>query len=115
MSLVDADAGPSLAAAFGRRMLAARQNAGTKYRAAARQRQLAFQTPVLTQRPLPFLFSARRQCPASDVIAMPAPPATRATPTPWAKRRPLCSFSTVITTAKPAIHPTFITPTASIT
>ena len=46
MPVVDADAGPGLAAAFGRRMIAEREHAGAEHRAAARQRHFAFQVPV---------------------------------------------------------------------
>src|SRR5262249_58889072 len=44
-ALVDADAGPGLAVAFGRRRLAERQRAGAENRATARQDELAPQTP----------------------------------------------------------------------
>src|SRR6185437_15075140 len=54
-SIIDADARPGLAAVFGRRMIAERQNAGTKDRATARQRHLAFQRPFFAQRFTPEL------------------------------------------------------------
>src|SRR6185437_8660746 len=45
MAIVDANAGPCLAAFFGRRMVAERKHAGAEYRAAARQRHFALQGP----------------------------------------------------------------------
>ena len=56
MPVVDADAGPGLAALFGRRMIAEREHAGAEHRATARQRHLAFQGPRFGQRFTPGFF-----------------------------------------------------------
>ena len=104
MPVVDADAGPGLAAAFGRRMLAERQHAGAEHRAIARQRHLAFQRPRFSQRLAPQLFlilssdSAHRPMRDERDVTMKATPARiSTTPTPCVKRLPVPIFSIVIT------------------
>ena len=53
MALVDMDAGPGLAMAYCRLMLAERDHARAKDRAIARQNEIAFQLPVFRHVSIP--------------------------------------------------------------
>src|SRR5664280_1773045 len=84
--VVDADAGPGLAALFGRRMVAEREHARAEHRATARQRHLAFQRPRFGHwfTPASFVFLAQiartGQWAASAVSTKATPPTINATP-----------------------------------
>src|SRR5262249_12060042 len=119
IAVVDADAGPGLAIAFGRLMLAKRQHARAEHCAIAREHQLAVDLPGFRQDPL-LLRIARQpdragQLAAIEEMIMAAPTARNTAPTARPNRVVLDSFSIVIRAPSAAIQITFMAPTANIT
>src|SRR4029077_20345487 len=111
--LVNADACPGQAIAFGRRALAERQHAGAEHLAIARQRELTLERPGIgdTQH----FVQVHQSTYTTDETIMPKPTATNVRPTTSLNRTVVVSFSIVSSTPSAAIHTTFIAPTANIT
>src|SRR5262245_33956000 len=107
-AVLDVDADPRLAIALGRRVLPQRHDAGTEHRAIARQHQIALNDPRLRHAKTPHIRGR------IDAATVTTPVAIRTMPTARLKRAP-ASLSTAMISPRPAIHATFMTPTANIT
>ena len=111
MALLDADAGPGLAIALGRLVLAERDHAGTEQGAIAREDQIPF---IIQVSATPMLLQTLGHCAATDRDDESRADRNECDAQGAAKPRRAVSFSIVIMIPSAAIQTTFITPTANI-